>query len=233
MRKIVLSAVAALVMASSHTAFGAAALANGALTSAKPTATNPVQRQIQIAADPVGITDFQFSLFFDTNILEVATNVDEQFEIRAINGYQLGLRNNPNAAAFAIDFERGIVSVRGYWPASNGQVPFEEIDVYDVVFRLKTVNFQGVPIPLNTVFEVRGGGAGSQSSPFGANFPDFMLGGSFSPTSSQPIIERTYGADLPAPNGILPSTTGLIAIVPEPGALALLVPVALGLLRRR
>lgn len=233
MRKIVLSAVAALVMASSHTAFGAAALANGALTSAKPTATNPVQRQMQIAADPIGITDFQFSLFFDPNLLTIARNVDEQYLIRGINGYVLGLRNNPTAPAFAINFERGIVSVRGYWPSDNGQVPQEEIDVYDVVFQLLNTNSQGVPIPLDQPFKVDAGGAGTDFSPFGPNFPDFMLGGLMDLQTGRPIIERTYGADLPSPNGILDSTTGIVAIVPEPGAIALLVPVALGLLRRR
>jgi hypothetical protein len=233
MRYLAIPAAAALLWASASVAHGAAALAAGAKTSAKPTATNPVQRQMQIAADPIGITDFQFSLFFDSRLLQVAQNVDDQFLIRGINGYVLGLRDNPDAPAFAINFERGIVSVRGYWPASNGQVPQEEIDVYDVVFQLRATDDQGVPIPLTQPFRVDAGGAGGRESPFGPNFPDFMLGGLMDLQTGRPIIERTYGADLEAPNGILPSTTGIVAIVPEPAALGLLVPVALGLLRRR
>lgn len=233
MRYLAGSVVAALMFASIPVAHGAAALANGAITSAKPTATNPVQRRMQIAADPIGITDFQFSLFFDRGILRVAQNVDEQFEVRGINGYELGVRNNPTAPKFAINFSEGIISVRGFWPTGQGQVPFVEIDVYDVVFELRTVNDEQEPIPLETVFEVKSGGAGSATSPFGAAFPDFMLGGSIDLDTNLPVIERVYGADLPSPNGILPATTGLVAIVPEPAALGLLASLSLGLLRRR
>lgn len=84
--------ITATVMAASCTAsgssmaLGAAALANGAMTSFKATATSPVQRRMQIAAGPIGITEFQFTLHYDPILIRVARNVNNAPLIRAING---------------------------------------------------------------------------------------------------------------------------------------------------
>jgi len=56
------------------------------MTSAKATATSPVQRRMQIAAGPIGITEFQFTLHYDPILIRVARNVDNAPLIRAING---------------------------------------------------------------------------------------------------------------------------------------------------
>lgn len=232
MRTLSFAIAAAVGLGFGSISYGAAALAAGAITSAKPTATNPVQRQMQIAADPMGITDFQFSLYFDPNLLFVATDPTTGLPlIRAINGYVLGNRFNVDLPAYAIDYNLGIVSVRGYWPASNGQVPMEEIDVYDVVFQLVSEDDAGDPIDIRTVFEVRAGGSDGRISPFGPNFPDFMWGGFMDLDTGRPVTQRVYTAGDPN-NPILDSTTGPVAIVPEPAAVLVLA-VPAGLLMRR
>lgn len=232
MRTLSFAIAAAVGLGFGSISYGAAALAAGAITSAKPTATNPVQRQMQIAADPMGIIDFQFSLYYDPNLLTIAINPDTQQPlIRGINGYELGVRGVPTAPKFAINPDLGIISVRGFWPVANGQVPMQEIDVYDVVFELLGEDGEGNPIDLRTVFEVRAGGSDSDISPFGPDAPDFMFGGFIDLQLNRPVIERVYTAGDPD-NPIFDSTTGPVAIVPEPAA-ALLLAIPAGLLMRR
>lgn len=238
---LAVAAVGSLTLCSA--AFGAAALANGALTSAKPTATNPVQRQIQIAADPLGITDFQFSLFYDPSLLFIAEGMISSDEfgpiIHGINGYRLGVRGDPLAPKYAIDPVNGIVSVRGYWPSELGQVPMFEIDVYTVDFKLKEFYTDGPAIPIDTEFEVRAGGAMGSASLFGADSPDFMFGGTMD-TDGNPIIDRRYFAGATGNDGILPSTTGTISLfspvvtpIPSTLASATVFPVVMLMLNRR
>lgn len=231
-KSVILSAVMALGFASS--AFGAAALASGAKTSCKATSTDPVKRQMQIAADPQGITDFQFSIQFDPSLVRVANDVSGLPMIRAINGYSLGFRDNFELAPYAIDTQNGIVSVRGFWPSTGGQVPMEELDVFDVVFELLPGNPDlGIPeVPLNQILVFNSLGFGPRENPFGPDFPDFMNAGSIDLQTGRPVVDRVFTAGDPN-NPILFSTSGPVAIVPEPGAMALIIPFALPLMRRK
>lgn len=223
MKRFVFGTVAVLAafMGVSSMAHGAAALANGAQTSAKPTAKDAAKKQIQIAADPIGITDFQFTLQFDPNILHVALDPDSNSPlIRAINGYELGVRSDPLAEKFLIDAINGFVTVRGYWPAVGGAaVPDYEIDVYDVMFELNG------GIPLETQFTINALGVYHDTRDFGN---DFMNAGEV--REGQVVVTRTYGV-----NEIITSTTGLISIatVPAPTASAAVMPAVAILLRRR
>lgn len=234
LRSILAGTFSVCALLSASNTFGAAALANGAMTSAKPTATNPVQRRMQIAADPIGITDFQFTLHYDPILIRVARNELDQPLIRAINGYTLGVRNNPTAPAFAIDDVGGFVSVRGYW-GSTQQVPMFEIDVYDVVFDLKEEYFPGVPIPLDTPVIFYSVGLPAAQSLFGPDSPDRMIGGTINTDTGAVIVERIYTGGDPL-NPILSNNSGPVTVfsaIPEPGALGLLVLLVPALSRRR
>lgn len=250
-------AVLAACLGVSSMAYATAALANGAATSAKPTAKDAAKKQIQIAADPVGITDFQFTLQYDPSILHVAFDPDNEVLtplIEAINGYTLGLRNNPYSPGYLIDQEDGLVTVQGYWDAANGPVPDYELNVYSVVFELN----EGVPLTqqftINSIGVTHNGNDGDggegtvglegfngfsaleSSGPTivnGSSAPyfgdDFMIAGQL--VNGQLVTTRTYTVD-----EILPSTTGLISIdsVPTPAASMAAVPgLGLLLLRRR
>lgn len=203
----------------------AAALQNGARTSCKPTASNPALRQIQIAADPIGILDFQFTIHWDPQILHLVK--DGQFPVvSALNGYVLGVRGS-DATAYAFDEEFGFITVRGFWPASNGPVPDLELDVYDVKFQLNDT-LRGFPLPLDTPFILYTLGLPAGQGLFDGQ-ADVMTAGDI--INGDPVITRTYTGGDPA-NPILPANTGLITI-PEPAAMGALAPVVLLLVRRR
>lgn len=123
----ILGAILALGLASRADA--AAALANGAQTSCKPTATNPALRQIQINADPFGVKSFQFSISYDPSKVFFAA-------INPVNGYALGVQGVPTAPQFYNDARHGLLSVRGYWPGSNATIPQYELDVFSVLFEV-------------------------------------------------------------------------------------------------
>lgn len=231
-----LAAVLTACLGMSSMAHAAAALANGAATSAKATAKDAAKKQIQIAADPIGIIDFQFTLHYDPVILHVAVDDNEQPLIRGINGYDLGVRGNPTAPKYSINEARGYVTVRGFWPAPDGQaVPDYEIDVYDVVFELNDTWDSGIPIPDDTEFIIYSLGITSRTNGLGQN--DFMNAGEVT-GPNEVRVTRTYTAGDPQ-NPILQNDTGLISIggegsgIPEPAAISAVFPAAFLLRRRR
>lgn len=237
MKRVGLGVVAVLAacLGVSSLAQGAAALANGAATSAKPTAKDTAKKQIQIAADPVGIIDFQFTLHYDPLLLHVATNANGAPLIEALNGYTLGVRNNPEATTYAIDATNGFVTVRGYWPVGNGEVPYEETNVYDVTFQLNDELFPGVPLDADTPFIIYSMGVTAPYNPFGRGSPDKLVAGNI--INGVAVPTRTYTAG-DSDNPILTNNSGLLVIgtdsdtLPEPAAMGLVAP-ALLLLRRR
>jgi hypothetical protein len=222
-----LAALAAAIgiLAFASQSFALAALANGAKTSAKPTSTNPTQKQMQIAADPLGILDFQFTMTFNPDLVSVATDSFGVPLITTLNGYDLGFRGSASDnPAYVIDNQLGEVTVCGYWPASGGTVPTRETDVFAVTFQLND------GLDLTTVLDFQVLGLDAADSLYGPSSPDYMNAGTLNTDGSEDI-SRVYTAGDPN-NPIFSSDTGPVAIVPEPATMAALLPLPLLLARR-
>ncbi len=132
-RSKLLSAVVAAAAISTLTAssFGAAALAGGAKTSCKPTATSPALRQIQINADPLNVQSYGLTMTYETDLVTINPAKD----IFGVNGYTV-----TNVIVTSNDlFTR--LQVFG-----NSANPLPgEIDVFAAIFTLKPL------LPLDTV----------------------------------------------------------------------------------
>jgi hypothetical protein len=128
--RIATLAVAAIAVAWPTQSFALAALAAGALTSCKITATNPIQRQIQVNADPFAVTSFGLSMLYDTDKLTIVN-------IIGLNGYSV-------SDSSSLDLG---VRVFGYYEAPNPTPPLVEVDVYGIIFRLND------GLPLDTILD--------------------------------------------------------------------------------
>lgn len=105
-------------------AFGAAALAGGAKTSCKPTATSPALRQIQINADPLNVAAYQLTMSYPLNDVDI---VNPNSDVFGVNGFDAAVVNIRSSGA------TGFVTVSG----ATAAPPPGEIDVFGVIFTLK------------------------------------------------------------------------------------------------
>jgi hypothetical protein len=126
-------ALAAIAVAWPTQSFALAALAAGAKTSAKITATNPIQRTIQVNADPFAVTSFGLSMLYPKDKLTIV-------EIIGLNGYFVSDSSSLDLGVRVFgNYEGPIVT------GLNPTPPLEEVDVYGIIFRLNA------DLPLDTI----------------------------------------------------------------------------------
>jgi hypothetical protein len=124
-RTFVTAALTALVAFLSPVVSRAAIqLANGAQTSARPTATNKALRKLQITFDPFNVTSFQLSVEFDATKMQVASLSD----IQLIAPYT-------PVGTPTIDNSLGVVNNIG-GSAAVGSTQPGDVDIFSITFTL-------------------------------------------------------------------------------------------------
>jgi hypothetical protein len=191
------AAIAFTVVATGYMASnaqGAAALAGGALTSCKPTATTPALRQIQINADPLNVESYQLTMTFPADLVTI---VNTDVDVVGVNGY------SAVAQSLTIIGNTGYVTVAG----SNAAHPPGELDVFGVKFRL----IDGLSLDTPLQFSVFANPVGAPPDYITAFDTDTLNTITYNPSNIAPSFSGPV-AIVPEPAAL----TGLLAI----GALA-------------
>ena len=192
----------------SFQAHALAALAGGAKTSCKITATNPIQRQIQVNADPTAVESYAMVMTYEPTKVRV-------IGVLGLNGFSLEtvtVPTTPAAPGFAY------IRVSGSTLAPRPG----ELDVFNVLFELlpdrsidDLLNFQVLAIDNNDF----------------VNGIDFDTGTRFSSVGPYHPVTNPTGINPSDDYGTV--RDGSLKPIPEPAAIALLALPALGMLRRR
>lgn len=204
-----LSVLAALVLAAWPTqSFALAALAGGAKTSCKITATNPIQRQIQVNADPTAVESYAMVMSYEPDYVRV-------IGVLGVNGFSLETVSVPDIAP-----PPGLAYIRVSGSTLAPQPG--ELDVFAVLFEL----LPGRSIDDVLDFEVKAVDNEDfvRGIDFDTNTPIVSVGPydkDTNPTGINPSFD--YGT----------VRDGSLKPIPEPASLALLTLPALALRRRR
>lgn len=126
------AAAAAIAILWPAQSFALAALAAGAVTSCAITATNPVQRRIQVNCDPFAVRSYGITMFYPTDKLTIVSVI-------GLNGY--GIDDTAG--------QEGGRKVFGSFPIT-ATPPLEEVDVYAIIFQLN----EGLPLDTILNFDV-------------------------------------------------------------------------------
>lgn len=196
-------AIAAIAIAWPTQSFALAALAAGAATSCKITATNPIQRQIQVNCDPFAVTDFGITMFYRADLLEVVS-------VFGLNGYSVG-----DTSTVPSEGLRGI-RVFGNFP--NPNPPLEEVDVYGIIFQLTPT------APLDTILEFQVASSGDFLNAVDPATGEIRrYSGIFDPDTNPDGLRPSFDV----------GTVASGSIIPEPASISLLALPAVAMLRRR
>lgn len=133
-RVMFFAAAAASLSLMSASAFGMTAIKNGATGAAYTNAKssidaynkNPGNASLacKAAIDPLGISDFQITITYDSNFFHIPTAEDGVAPVQALNGYAAGSRlNGPGSGVVSnvVDTINGVgrVTIEGYYLGTN------------------------------------------------------------------------------------------------------------------
>jgi hypothetical protein len=196
-----LSVLAALVLAAWPTqSFALAALAGGAKTSCKITATNPIQRQIQVNADPFAVTSYGLTMYYRADLLEVVS-------VFGLNGYSVGDTSNIGG--------EGLTGIRVFGSFPNANPPLEEVDVYGIIFQLTPT------APLDTILDFHVAAPGDFVNAIDpATGETRTYSGIFDETTNPNGLRPSFDRGTVLTGSIIPEPTGL-ALIALPAIVAL------------